>query len=269
MFTLPDGYVSKFSDESQTHVIDPSKCSDQEFKEVIIYCAFMSQTQIKLLKEEVSGLKEDVTDLQTAMTAKDGEISDLREENKDLRSKFAKLEEDFGFLKSDVKLQSEQVLHLERYTREWGLRFGNIKEDTDENCVQIIEKLLAKVGMPHVKIENAHRIGVKSDDGPRMIAARCHSRPERREVLHNRKKLFELGVPTFESLCKYDADLKKRYGPVMTRLYNEGKRVYFAKGQLMVNGRKYAGPPPPPLPARSARVQRTHSSHPPVTVTLD
>ena len=160
MITLPDGYVSKFSDEKTTHIIDPRDCSEQDFRELIIYTAFMNQNQLKALKEEVEGLK-------TAMNAKDEEVTDIREKHNDLCDKFDALKEDFKLLQSEAKLQSERVLHLERYTREWGLQFGNIQETTDENCAEIIENLFAKVGMPHVKIENAHRIGcfkVKPED---------------------------------------------------------------------------------------------------------
>ena len=79
-----------------------------------------------------------------------------------------------------------------------------------------------------------------------------------------------MGIPTFESLCKHDSDLKRRYGDVMKKLYNEGKRVYFSKGQVMVNGQKYTGPVPPPLPARhGTRQPRVRDPHAPDPVVID
>ena len=165
--------------------------------------------------------------------------------------------DEFKLMQTGMKILTDDVTGLQRYTREWGLRFNNIEENTGENCIKLVEGALAKVNLGHIKIENAHRIGPKDDNYPRTIAARCLYRPERREVLNNRRKLFEKGIPVFESLCQYDSDQKRRYSDIMNRLFQEGKRVYFSKGNLMVNGQKYAGPPPPPLPARQ------HGQRPP------
>ena len=274
MISLTEGFISKYQDSDVK--IDPANCTETDFREILIYLAVNNQSEIKSLKEKVTRLDVEVECLTTAMDAKDQEITDLRLENVSIREKFDRLESEFISMKKDVSSQSDELLNLQRYTREWGLRFNNVAETYDangklnEDCVKIVESFLGKVGLPHVKIENAHRVGPKSEDGsPRTIAARCFSRPQRREVLDNRKKLFDIGIPTFESLCKFDADRKKRYGPVMKRLYDEGKRVYYTKGQVMVNGHKYAGPLPPPLPPRVRGGARPNRTITPVTIDVE
>ena len=258
MLTLPEGYVNKFQDPNVVVDFDPVNATEKDFRELIVYLAVLKQKETAELTNKVSVLTEEVNNLTTAMEAKDDEVAELMEANQRFQEMNADLEIEVDSLKKEVATWSEEVINLQRYTREWGLRFNNIAETPNEDCIKLVEGALNKIGLGHVKIENAHRIGKKPADGyPRTIAARCHSRPERKEVLNKRKKLFEIGIPTFESLCKHDSDLKRRYAPVMKRLFDEGKRVYFAKGTLMVNGFKYAGPLPPPLPERTERPQRT------------
>lgn len=267
MLNLPQGYVSKYDDPNVEVNIDPGSCTEKDFRELVVYLAIMNQKEITSLKGQITELDTEVKCLTTAMTAKDDEISELKVENAKLSENYHTLEGEVKLIKKELSFQGEEIVNLQRYTREWGLRFNNVAEKNDENCIKLVESVLVKVGLPHVKIENAHRIGPKPEDGsPRTIAARCYSRPERKEVLYNRKKLFDIGVPTFESLCKFDSDMKKRFGPVMKRLYDEGKRVYFSKGTLIVNGQRYAGPLPPPLPVRARGTGPRAANRTPVTV---
>ena len=272
MLVLSDEIMEKYEGEEDIN-LNPTNISDGDFRELICYVAVVSQSEHKALKLRVDHLEEEVRSLTTAMENKDAEVEQLKEDKDKLNKRCDDMRVEFDSFKNDFSLLSDEVINLQRYTREWGLRFNNIAESPNENCVKLVEGALAKVQLGHVKIENAHRIGPKPDDGsPRTIAARCLYRPERREVLNNRKRLFEMGIPTFESLCKHDSDLKRRYGDVMKKLYNEGKRVYFSKGQVMVNGQKYTGPEPPPLAShhgpRPARRRDPHAP-PPVVINID
>jgi len=241
--------------------VNPETCTEKDFRELMIYLAITNQRENKKLLDKVQKQGEEIQSLVTAMDTKDEEIRSLQRDNSKFQDDFQALHDQFAALRKDLVTQGEEVLSLQRYTREWGLRFNGIPETKDENCIQLIEAKLSEVGLPHIRIENAHRLGATPEDGShRTIAARCYSRPDRREVLINRKRLFDIDVPVFESLCKYDADLKRRYGPMMKQLYDEGKRPYFSKGNLFVDKRKYIGPVPPPLPPRPRR-SRAAANH--------
>ena len=261
VLTLPQHIFDKYEDEDVTVNVDPEKCTDKDFRELMIYLALTNLRDNKALKAKVIKQGEEIQSLVTAMNTKDEEIDSLHTLNVTLNNTVQSLRDDVATLRKDFVKQGDEVLALQRYTREWGLRFNGIPETKDENCIKLLEDKLAQVGLPHVKIENAHRLAAMQDGSTRTIAARCFSRVERREVLNkiNRKKLFDLGVPVFESLCQFDADLKRRYAPKMKELYDEGHRVYYAKGNLFVDGRKYTGPVPPPLPPRP-RGPRTNTT---------
>ena len=77
-----------------------------------------------------------------------------------------KLEDEVSKLATNVNQAYERLLSLERYSRDFNLRFYNIPEDSNENCIEKLKTILSNdLGIKPV-IENAHRIG-----GPRTGAS--------------------------------------------------------------------------------------------------
>ena len=63
---------------------------------------------------------------------------------------------------------------MERYSRQYNLRFFNIPEDSSEDCIKKLQSILSDDLGIETSIENAHRIGgPRADDGadPRPIIA--------------------------------------------------------------------------------------------------
>ena len=127
-------------------------------------------------------------------------------------------------------------------------------ERKKEDCKAKLLDALQRVGLGHVKIENAHRVGEFTPGRNRAIIARFNDRPELRLVLSKRKEFFNMGLPVFADLCKEDLEEKKKYAGEMRRLFNEeNKRVYFDRGCWYVEGRRYTpGPGPASAPPAAA-----------------
>ena len=124
----------------------------------------------------------------------------------------------------------ERLFALERYSRGFNLRFYKVPEQTGEDCIVTLGKIISKDLKQKPVIENAHRVGPSRDDGsPRPIIAKFLYRPDRRDILRN-KKLFKNGTYVSE-----DLDLKA----VMQEAYESGKRPKFRNGKLYVDGIPY------------------------------
>ena len=59
----------------------------------------------------------------------------------------------------------ERLLSLERYSRDYNLRFYNIPESTGEDCIAKLRDIIENDLQLQSNIENAHRIGPFKDDG--------------------------------------------------------------------------------------------------------
>ena len=72
------------------------------------------------------------------------------------------------------------------------------------------------------------------------IIAKFYSRPYREAVVRRAKakKEFKDVVKITEDLTKADMDLKRRAFPQMQKAYEEGKRVRFQKGKLIIEGQE-------------------------------
>lgn len=83
----------------------------------------------------------------------------------------------------------ERLLSLERYSREYNLRFHNIEESPGEDCLQKIHDILANQLNLEPKLENVHRAGPRSDAKPRAIIYKFVYRPERYKVIQKKRDL--------------------------------------------------------------------------------
>ena len=160
----------------------------------------------------------------------------------DLTSRLAALEKSKDSQEKVSVANKERLLNLERHSRGKNLRFCLKEPERDqENTTALINTELTKVGL-HVKIENSHRVGKKTDGkGPRQIIACFLERPERFQVMKKRTELFDIGVKVFEDLCHEDFLLKKKHSAYMQTLHDQGKKVRFARGCWWVNKTKFEG----------------------------
>ena len=103
----------------------------------------------------------------------------------------------------------ERLLSFERYSREYNLRFHNVPESTDEDCVQKVRNILSKQLDMEPEIENAHRVGPRNEDKPRVIICKFLYRPQRYKVIQKKRDL-EDGIWVTEDLIWEDREAKKK-----------------------------------------------------------
>ena len=124
----------------------------------------------------IAGLTESVefnaANITTQQTAIDIVKKSLVETNRDLQIATASI----------TKLEAK-LITSERHSRSFNVRLLGMPETDGENCVSIVEDLLhQKFNQSGSVIENAHRIGKPTQDKPRHIIARFHSRVVRTTV---------------------------------------------------------------------------------------
>ena len=98
----------------------------------------------------------------------------------------------------------ERLLSLERYSREYNLRFHNVPESTDEDCVQKVRNILSNQLDMEPEIENAHRVGPRNDDKPRVIICKFLYRPQRYKVIQKKRGLEDGICPTVIGCCYWN-----------------------------------------------------------------
>ena len=158
-----------------------------------------NSVNIEEIRKTQANLVSEVTELKTKVT-RNNESLGLPSTNKD------SIEE----LQIKLNEYKERCLHLERYSRDFNLRFLNIPEEQEEDCVEKLQNILYDTLGYQANIENAHRTGRRRSGKPRHIIAKFLYRPERRKVFTKRKILGE-NVWIIEDMIKEDVDKKKLY----------------------------------------------------------
>ena len=109
------------------------------------------------------------------------------------------MESSFQKHAKQIEGMRERLLSLERYSREYNLRFHNVPECTDEDCVQKVRNILSNQLDMEPEIENAHRVGPRNNDKQRVIICKFLYRPQRYKVIQKKRDL-EDGIWVTEDL---------------------------------------------------------------------
>ena len=148
------------------------------------------QSQIKKNESSVSKLKE----------ALDVKLEVLLGELHETYTRIDRIENDMTKYAKEIDETYERLLSLERYSRDYNLRFFNIPDSTSEDCIAKLRDILENDLQFHPNIENAHIIGPFKDDGtPSPILAKFLFRPERFRVIKKKRELRN-GVRVSEDL---------------------------------------------------------------------
>ena len=104
---------------------------------------------------------------------------------------------------------------------------------------KLVEDILhQKLNKSGSVIENAHRIGKQTQDKPRHIIARFHSRVVRTTVTRaTRTNLRDSKLRFVDDLTKEDMQEKQRVRPLMNELFKTNRRPSFRNGTLYAEGR--------------------------------
>lgn len=187
------------------------------------------QSQIKHNESSISKLKES---LDTKLEVLTGEMHEAN-------TRIDQIENDVTKYAQEINDTYERLLSLERYSRDYNLRFYNIPESTGEDCIAKLRGILENDLQLQPSIENAHRIGPFKDDGtPRPILAKFLYRPERFRVIKKKRDLSD-GVRVSDDLIWEDRQKKKQLRSVMKEAFETGKRPRFHHGKLYIDGALY------------------------------
>ena len=115
---------------------------------------------------------------------------------------------------------------------------SGILENTNEDCVQKVRDILSNQLDMEPEFENAHRVGPRNDDKPRVIICKFLYRPQRYKVIQKKRDL-EDGIWVTEDLIWEDREAKKKSKEVMKEAFKNGKKPRFVRGKLYVDGALY------------------------------
>ena len=188
---------------------------------------FQIQRKIKSLYESsISKLKE----------ALDVKLEVLTGELYETNTRIDRIENDITKQAKEIDDTYERLLSLERYSRDYKLKFYNIPESTSEDCIAKLRDILENDLQLHPNIENPHRIGSFKDDGtPKPILAKFLYRPERFTVIKKKSELRK-GMRVSDDLIWEDRQKKKKLRSVMKDAFEAGRRPGFHHGKLYIDG---------------------------------
>ena len=184
------------------------------------------QSQIKENESSISKLKES---LDTKLEVLTGQLYEAN-------TRIDQIENVITMNAKEIDDTYERLLSLERYSRDYNLRFYNILESTGEDCFAKLRDIIGNDLQLQSNIENAHRIGpFKNDATPRPILAKFLYRPERFRVIKKKRDLRN-GARVSDDLIWEDRQKKKQFRSVMKEAFEAGKRPRFHHGKLYING---------------------------------
>lgn len=171
------------------------------------------------LREEIEGVKNTLHDVEKSLESAWDAISDLQKASethsdfkKTIEPSLQSLQEDLDNMKSSTKNQEseiqalkakladeqEKIIALESYSRRENLRFMNIPEHRDEDCVDTVYDIIENelnIGAAEIQFHAVHRVGKPrstvdaSESSPRPIIARFLCREDRDTVFRAKGKL--------------------------------------------------------------------------------
>ena len=177
-------------------------------------------------------------------------VTSLERENIKLQAEIHSYQQELQLCEDKLKrledYVSSKLIEMERHSREYNLRLLGVKEEKNENCLELlteqIQKIFPEKSVVEIKhtIENAHRTGKAIPNRDRHIIAKLHSRPIRNEILRKAKislnKENQGVIRIIEDLTKTDYELKKKANKQMNEAFKEKKKVRFWKGKLFIDG---------------------------------
>jgi len=172
-------------------------------------------------------LTSEVMDLMRQLSAAEREVEDLKGENNLLKRQMS-------------QMQQQQERHL-RHSYESDILLHGVPETKGENCTQVLQGLLSTQKAEHLfdVVENTHRLGrSKASPSPRPIVVRLTKRLAKPSFFQAFKNC-ESKIRVTDHLTP--GDFKKKLGlkEVMSRAWQEKKKVVFRQGELFIDGKRY------------------------------
>ena len=144
---------------------------------------------VATLKGKVQLNESSLNDISARLTKMNQNYEEVKGELYDANCKIEEIESTMQNEAQQIGAMHERLLSIERYSREYNLRFHKIPESPGEDCGQKIGDILTEQLKTETTIENAHRVGPSITDKPRAIICKFIYRPERFKVLQKKRDL--------------------------------------------------------------------------------
>ena len=173
------------------------------------------------MKQELDGVKKSLRNVEKSIEAAWDSINDIQEETKThndykktcqqtldshrqeldlLKVNLKKVDSqqaEIENLKTRLLEEQEKIIPLENYSRRENLRFMNVPERKDENCMDVVYDVIdndMNINVEDIHFHTVHRVGKPrledaSKSTPRPIIARFLSRENREAVFRARNRL--------------------------------------------------------------------------------
>ena len=189
------------------------------------------QRVIEFLQSQIRHNESSISTLQDSWDIK---LEVFTGELPEANTKIDQIENDITKYAQEINDTYERLLSLERYSRDYNLRFYNISVSTGEDCIAKLRDILESELQLQPSVENAHRIG------PRPILAKFlyRLRLEHFRVIKEKRDLRD-GLRVSHDLIWEDRRKKKQLRSVMKEAFETGKRPRFHHGKLYTDGALY------------------------------
>ena len=157
------------------------------------------QRVIEFLQRQIRHNESSISTLQDSLDTK---LEVFTGELHDANTKIDQIENYITKYAQEINDTYERLLSLERYSRDYNLRFYNISDSTGEDCIAKLRDILESELQLQPSVEDAHRIS------PRQILAKFLYRLEHFRVIKKRRDLSD-GLRVSHDLIWEDRQKKK------------------------------------------------------------
>lgn len=181
--------------------------------------------------------------LKEQMAAQTKEITEAvtRNVTESINEKLITLIEENKSLKTDVKNLQDKIKYMEEERRKNNLIFFGVKEEhRRESPIEHIIKIIEEDMNIHInshEINNAYKLGEKSDNKTRPILVNFTTNWRKKEILKNKKKL-NADIYIKEDYSKEILQKRKQLLSQLEEERAKGKICYFLKDKLVIKDPK-------------------------------
>lgn len=169
------------------------------------------------LKSRIQDAETTISDLTRSLEYTQAEVKDLQSEIRALKKDESESKTTITALQTRNEELEKRANYQEDYNRRNNLRITGIQEqagETWEETANTVSRLLeAKLQLPPMELERAHRTGPVTPSRPRPVVVRFERFRDREATIRNARKLKGTGIYINEDLCPASQELKKSQIP--------------------------------------------------------
>lgn len=190
------------------------------------------------LKSRIQVAETTISDLTRSLEYTQAEVKDLQSDIRALKKEEAESKTTITALQTRNEDLEKRANYQEDYNRRNNLRITGIQEqagETWEETANTVSKLLeAKLQLPPMELERAHRTGPVTPSRPRPVVVRFERFRDREATIRNARKLKGTGIYINEDLCPASQELKKSQILLMKQAREDGKIAFFRYTKLII-----------------------------------